>query len=417
MAENIFLPDKMGKTNMHNIKEYILNESAHLREELVSLRRNIHMNPELSFEEHDTASFICNKLDKHGIAYRKGVAGTGIIGEIKGDLNNNKVIGLRAEMDALPVTEKSKSAYTSRNNGKMHACGHDAHIAMLLGTAFLLNGIRKYFGGTILLIFQPGEELAPGGARLMIESGVFNDPRPEIILAQHVLPELETGKVGYKAGQYMASSDEIYITINGKGGHAALPGLTTDQIYIASTLIIRLKDFVTHARSDNNIPTVLGIGKIKGDGATNVIPDKVEIAGTLRTFDEKWRSEAKKHIREISARTAKDFNVNIDVNIVSGYPVLNNNEKLTAAAAKLSSELLGKEKIEFFDIRMSSEDFAFFTEAFPSVYFRIGIRKSGEEMKMLHSPDFDIDEEGLVTGVANMSWLAINFIMDDDQMF
>ncbi|MBA4322212.1 MAG: amidohydrolase, partial [Odoribacter sp.] len=205
-------------------------------------------------------------------------------------------------------------------------------------------------------------------------------------------------------------SDEIYITVIGTGGHAALPGLTTDQIYIASHLIIRLKERILQEQTTNRIPTVLGIGKIAGDGATNVIPEKVEIAGTFRTFDEKWRAEAKKIIREISVSTALEFNVKINVNIVHGYPVLINDEKLTEKAVNLSSDLLGKDKVELFDIRMSSEDFAFFTEAFPSVYMRVGIRKRIEKMRMLHTSSFDIDEEALQTGVANMSWLAINFL-------
>lgn len=370
------------------------------------------MFPELSYKEHKTASFICDYLNKNGIEFRKGIAGTGIVGTIKGNLKGTRIIGLRADMDALPVTEENDVVYVSQNPGKMHACGHDAHMAMLLGVARLLNDMRDSFGGTILLIFQPGEELAPGGAGLMIESGVFNDPKPDIVLAQHVLPELETGKVGYKAGRYMASCDEIYITVRGNGGHAALPGLTTDQIYIASHLVIRLKDEIAKEQAINKIPTVLGIGRISGEGATNVIPEKVEIAGTFRTFDEKWRAKAKKLITGISDRTAKEFNVDINVNIVKGYPVLVNDEKLTESAINLSSELLGKEKVELFDIRMSSEDFAFFTEAFPSLYFRVGIKKKDNKMRMLHTSGFDIDEEGMITGVANMSWLAFNFLSD-----
>jgi amidohydrolase len=277
----------------------------------------------------------------------------------------------------------------------------------------LLNSLKDKFAGTILLIFQPGEELAPGGARLMIESGAFNDPRPEIVLAQHVLPELETGKVGYRAGKYMASSDEIYLTVKGKGGHAALPGASTDQIYIASRLVIALKDTIAAKQKEIDIPTVLGIGRIRGDGATNVIPEKVEIAGTFRTFDEKWRAEAKDIIRKVALDIATDSGVTIDVRIVEGYPVLINDEKLTSRAIVLSSELLGKNNVETFQIRMSSEDFAFFTGSFPSLYLRAGIRKSGTVMKNLHSPDFDIDEEGLVTGVANMCWLAVNFLKDN----
>ncbi len=219
----------------------------------------------------------------------------------------------------------------------------------LMGMAKLLNSMRDKFEGTILLIFQPGEEKSPGGAHLMIESGVFNNPKPDLFIAQHILPELETGKVGYKPGIYMASCDEIYLTVRGRGGHAALPGLTTDQIYIASTLVVRLKDTIAARQRTNKIPTVLGIGRISGEGATNVIPEKVHIAGTFRTFDEKWRLEAQKIINEIAAETAREFNVNIDVNIEKGYPVLINDTKLTERAISLSSDLLGSEKIELYE--------------------------------------------------------------------
>ena len=402
---------------MKSIKELILKKSADLNNELIGLRRHFHMYPELSFKEFKTASFICDYLEKNGIPFRKEVAGTGVIGIIEGTQNGKKVIALRADMDALPITETNNVDYASNNPGKMHACGHDAHMAMLLGSAVLLNNIKAFFGGTILLIFQPGEEVAPGGASLMIDSGAFNNPKPDIVLAQHVLPELQTGSVGYRAGRYMASSDEIYITVKGTGGHAALTDLTTDQIYIASHLIITLKDRILKEQTINKIPTVFGIGRITGAGATNIIPEKVEIAGTFRTFDEKWREEAKKIITEICAATAKEFNVNIIVKIVKGYPVLINDKKLTESAINLSSELLGKEKVELFDIRMSSEDFAFFTEAFPSVYLRVGIKKKDHKMRMLHTSGFDIDEEGLQTGVANMSWLAFNFLSDNYNQF
>jgi amidohydrolase len=398
---------------MNQLKDLIIRKSEEIRQEVVSFRRHFHMNPELSFEEYETSSFICSFLGENGITYRNNVAGTGIIGEIKGSLPGGKVIALRAEMDALPVNEKNETSYSSKRPGRMHACGHDAHMAMLLGTAKVLNGLKDTFAGTILLIFQPGEELAPGGARLMIESGAFDDKRPVVVLAQHVLPELETGKVGYKPGRYMASSDEIYITITGKGGHAALPGASTDQIYITSLLIIKLKETIARLQIEKDVPTVLGIGRVRGDGATNVIPEKVEIAGTFRTFDEKWRAEAKELIRNISSSIAAEFGVTIEVRIIQGYPVLKNDEELTARAIELSSELLGKDKVELFEPRMSSEDFAFFTEEFPSVYFRAGIRKRGEALRNLHSPEFDIDEEGLVTGVANMCWLAVNFLKDN----
>lgn len=395
---------------MPGIKEAIRIRSAELNEEVIKLRRHFHRHPELSYEESETSSFICGWLSENEISFRKGIAGTGVIGTIKGKAKGNKVIALRAEMDALPISERNKTDYSSLYTGKMHACGHDAHMAMLLGTTKLLNSIRDQFGGTILLIFQPGEEKSPGGARLLIESGALQNPKPDIILAQHILPELETGKVGYKAGRYMASCDEIYITITGKGGHAALPGLTTDQIYIASNLVIRLKNRFSEQQAVKKIPTVLGIGRISGEGATNVIPEKVYISGTFRTFDEKWRAEGQTLVRQISAETAKEFGVLIDVNIAEGYPVLYNDEKLTSQAISFSEELLGKDKIETYDIRMSSDDFSFYSAIAPSLYYRIGIHKKDTEILKLHTSDFDIDEAGMETGVANLSWLVYNFL-------
>lgn len=396
---------------MPGIKNDILVKSADLKEEVIQLRRHFHMHPELSYEESDTSFYICSWLQKNGLSFRKGIAGTGIISTIKGKAKGNRVLAIRAEMDALPINERNKTEYCSLNPGKMHACGHDAHMAMLMGTAKLLNSITEHFGGTILLIFQPGEEKSPGGARLVIESGELNNPKPDIIIAQHILPELETGKVGYKAGRYMASCDEIYITVTGKGGHAALPGLTTDQIYIASNLVIRLKNRMSEQQAVKKIPTVLGIGRISGEGATNIIPEKVYISGTFRTFDENWRSEGLALVRQISAETEAEFGVKIDVNIAEGYPVLFNDETLTSKAIGFSAELLGKEKIETYDIRMSSDDFSFYSALAPSLYFRVGIMKKGTEMLKLHTADFDIDEDGMETGVANLSWLVYNFLI------
>lgn len=396
---------------MAGLKEHILSKSADLKNEVIELRRHFHRNPELSYQETATASFICGWLQKNDISYRSGIAGTGIIGSIRGNGQSSRVIALRAEMDALPITERKKTVYSSKFPGKMHACGHDAHMAMLLGTSKLLNGIRDSFGGTVLLIFQPGEEKSPGGAKLVIESGALNDPKPDIVIAQHILPELETGKVGYKKGRYMASCDEIYIAVKGRGGHAALPGLTTDQIYIASSLVVRIKDRVSAQQNVNKIPTVLGIGRITGEGATNVIPEIVNIAGTFRTFDEKWRAEGLELVKQVASETSRDFGVNIEVNIAEGYPVLYNDEDLTARAMKLSEDLLGSSNIETYDTRMSSDDFSFYSSLAPSLYYRIGIRKKNTEMLKLHTPDFDIDEDGLVTGVANLSWLTYNFLV------
>lgn len=396
---------------MTGIKKDILVKSADLKEEVIQLRRHFHMHPELSYEETDTSAFICSWLKKNGISFVSGIAGTGIIGTIEGKAKGNRVLALRAEMDALPINERNKTEYSSLNPGKMHACGYDAHMAMLMGTAKLLNGIREQFGGTILLIFQPGEEKSPGGARLIIESGALDNPKPDIIIAQHILPELETGKVGYKSGRYMASCDEIYITITGKGGHAAHPRLTTDQIYIASNLVVRLKNRMSERQAVVKIPTVLGIGRISGEGATNIIPEKVYISGTFRTFDESWRAEGLALVRQVSAETEEEFGVRIEVNIAEGYPVLFNDENLTSKAIEFSAELLGKDKIETYDIRMSSDDFSFYSALAPSLYCRVGIMKKGSEMLKLHTADFDIDEDGMETGVANLSWLVYNFLL------
>jgi amidohydrolase len=397
---------------MADVKQIILDHASELSEEVIGLRRHFHKNPELSFHETGTAAFIENWMRENDISYRRGIAGTGIIGVLKGEKAGSKIIAVRAEMDALPITEKNTAGYASSNKGVMHACGHDAHMAMLMGTTRLLSGISHLFGGTVLLVFQPGEEKTPGGAKLMIGSGELYNPKPDIILAQHILPEMETGMAGYKPGRYMASCDEIYITVAGKGGHAALPGLTTDQIYIASRLVVMLKERMKKRQAEVGIPTVLGIGRFTGEGATNVIPEKVEIAGTFRTFDEGWRSEALSMIKNISAETAKESGVEITVRIEEGYPVLVNDDILTSRAMDLSRQILGNDMVVKMDLRMSSDDFSFYSSVAPSLYFRLGIGKKGSEPGKLHSPGFDLDENGLSKGVANLSWLIYNFLSD-----
>ena len=397
---------------MGDIRERILAQASELKDEIIRLRRHFHMNPELSFSEDETSSFICRWLKKEGIDYETGMSGTAIIATIKGNGKGKKIIALRAEMDALPIIEKNSESYASTCRGKMHACGHDGHMAMLLGTALIINGMRDHFGGTVKLIFQPGEEKSPGGARLLIESGAFNNQKPDMIIAQHVLPELETGKIGYKAGSYMASCDEIYITVKGKGGHAALPGNSTDQIYIASKLVVNLREEMARQISINQIPTVLGIGRISGEGATNVIPEKVEIAGTFRTFDENWRAEGLALVKKIADATVAAFGIEAEVRIAEGYPVLINNEDLTAKAMEFTGELIGSDRIETFGHRMSSDDFSFYSAVAPSLYYRVGIRKPGAEIRKLHTADFDIDENGLQTGVANLTWLVYRFMAE-----
>jgi len=390
----------------------ILSEAENLLPEIVRIRRHIHQHPELSFEEHATAAMISKELTAMGIEHIRQVAGTGIIGIIRGEAPGmGLTAGLRADIDGLPVRENEGPEYISRNDGVMHACGHDAHVAMLLGAAKIIRGRRKEFAGTVLLVFQPGEEKAPGGAKLITQSGILDRYAPDIFIAQHVAPELESGLLGFCPGPAMASCDEIYITITGRGGHAAKPSEYTDQIRIAAELVIALKDAITTAAAVK-APSVLGIGRITGLGATNVIPETVEIAGTFRTFSEEWRQEAKKMILDIAAGMASEKGVTIDLNIVEGYPVLVNNEPLTARAASLSETLLGREKVTGIPARMGSEDFSFFAERYPSLLYRLGVTGKGQSVKQLHTASFDLDESAMTTGTATLAWLALNLISD-----
>jgi amidohydrolase len=388
----------------------ILREAEALLPETVRIRRYIHQHPELSYEEHATAALISEELTAMGIEHILEVAGTGIIGIIRGEApGKGLTAGLRADMDALPVRENDGPGYISQTEGVMHACGHDAHIAMLLGAAAIINDLRNEFAGTVLLVFQPGEEKAPGGAKLITASGILDRYAPDIFIAQHVAPELESGMVGFCPGPAMASCDEIYITITGRGGHAARPSEYTDQIRIASELVIGLKDAITTAAA-LKAPSVLGIGRITGLGATNVIPEKVEIAGTFRTFSEEWREEAKRMIRDTATALASEKGVTIDVNIVEGYPVLVNNEPLTARASSLAGTLLGGERVTAIPPRMGSEDFSFFAERYPSLLYRLGVTRKGDTVRQLHTSSFDLDESAMATGTATLAWLALNLI-------
>lgn len=392
------------------LKDEITGKAQALLPELTEIRRHIHRHPELSYAEHETAAYITGRLGALGIEYRSGVAGTGIVGFIRGEApGRGLTVGLRADMDALPLTEATGAEYSSVNKGIMHACGHDAHVAMLLGAGEILNSMRSTFAGTVMLVFQPGEEKAPGGAKLMLETGIFDSFNPDIFIAQHLLPDLPAATVGFHPGPYMASCDEIYITVKGKGGHAAQPSQYTDQIYIASELVVALKERVARAGS-KEAPTVLGIGRITGMGATNVIPDTVEITGTFRTFDEKWRKAAAGLIRETAREIASLRGVEIIVDIVEGYPVLVNDERLTLRAMELSRTLLGSGRVKELPVRMSSEDFSFFAARYPAFLYRVGITPDGEEMKKLHTSAFDIDEPSMVTGTATMAWLTLSLI-------
>lgn len=398
---------KSQKQNKMSIKEKINKLSVKFYKEIASARQHIHTYPELSFQEYKTAAFVCKKLKEYKISFKKGIAGTGIIALIEGKNPSKKIIALRSELDALPISEANNIEYKSKNKGVMHACGHDVHTGCLLGAAKILSQLKDEFEGTVKLIFQPGEEKLPGGASLMIKAGVLKNPEPFEMIALHVLPALEVGKVGFRSGKYMASADEIYLTVKGKGGHAAMPDEYNNPLLIASEILLNLRSAFANY-NDKKIPTVLAFGKIIGNGATNVIPSEVKIEGTFRTMDEQWRKSAHQKIKNIAKRTAQSLKGKCEVDIHIGYPCLVNNEKLTPKIKNHTEEFLGKENIVDLDLRMTSEDFAFYSEYVPVCFFRLGVgNKSKGISSPVHTSTFNIDEKALRVGMGLMAWIAV----------
>ncbi len=400
----IHKPIKMNL--IHSIKDL----AEELYPEILSIRRHLHRHPELSFQEHETSEFIAGTLEKEGISCKKGIAGTGILAEIRGRAAG-KTIALRADMDALPVMEENDVEYRSVNPGCMHACGHDVHSACLIGAARILKKLSREFAGTVKLVFQPGEEKAPGGARLMLEENLFGREEPELMIAQHVAPSLTTGTVGFREGKSMASSDEIYITIRGRGGHAAMPHQTTDSVLIASHILVALQQIVSR-HAEATIPTVLSFGKFIAEGAVNVIPPEVRMEGTFRTLNEEWRKTAHKRMMNMARSIAESMGATCEFRIAEGYPALINDPELTRRSMEYAAEYLGSDCVAEIDIRMTSEDFAFFAGKYPSVMYRLGVREQNLEVAPeLHTPAFNIDEEALKTGMGTMAWLAISHLI------
>ncbi len=390
-----------------NLIEKIKNIAAHLFPEVVKYRRHLHQHPELSFQEFETSKYIASILDQYQIPYNSNIAGTGIVAIVEGKNPSKKVIALRGDMDALPIQEDTGLEYASLNNGVMHACGHDIHTSSLLGCAIILNQIKESFEGTVKLIFQPGEELLPGGAKLMIEEGVLENPKVENIIGQHVFPDLEVGKVGFRKGMYMASADEIYITVTGKGGHAALPHKVIDPILISSHLIVALQQIVSR-NANPSTPSVLSFGYIEGKGATNVIPNEVSLKGTFRTFDETWRKEAHKKIKSIAQGIVESMGGKIEVDIKVGYPFLINDEATTNIAQQAAIEYLGKENVVDLDLRMTAEDFAYYSQVCKGCFYRLGTSNFEQNITgALHHPKLLLDDSALEISIGLMSYIAI----------
>ncbi len=369
------------------------------------IRRHLHANPELSFQEKNTSAFVQRQLREMGIPFKTGYAEHGIVASV--GRGAGKIVAMRGDMDALPIQEENEVEYKSQNPGVMHACGHDVHTASVLGAARILKETEDHWNGTVLLVFQPGEEKLPGGASIMIKDGALDNSVPEAIFAQHVFPELDAGKVGFRPGMYMASSDEVRLRVKGRGGHAAMPEKFIDPVLMASHLVVALQQVVSRI-GDPTIPSVLSFGRIEGKGATNVIPSEVILEGTFRTMNEEWRREAHQHIERICHDLTKSMGGSCEVKIDRGYPFLVNDEALTHRAKKRAMEFLGAENVVDLPIRMTSEDFSYFSQKYTGCFYRLGVRNESRGIiHNLHQSRFDIDEDALITGSGLMAWLAV----------
>ena len=373
---------------------------------VIGNRKHLHAHPELSFHEYKTSEFIKARLDEMGIEW-KAMAGTGVVASIKGEQPSARVIALRADMDALPIAETNEVDYKSKNEGVMHACGHDVHTSSLLGVANILHLIKPQFGGTVKLIFQPAEERLPGGASLMIEEGVLKDPVPEFVIGQHVSPLIEAGKIGIHKGKFMASTDEIFVTVYGKGGHAAQPHQNIDPVMIAAQILVSLQQVVSRI-ANPAIPTVLSFGKVIANGSVNVIPDEVYLEGTFRTLDEDWRTEAHYQMKKIAKGIAESMGGSCEFKIQKGYPFLINEERLTMQISTFASEYLGEENVKEIGIWMAAEDFAYYSQAIDSCFYLLGIRNVEKAItSSLHTSTFDVDENALITSIGLMAYIAV----------
>jgi len=376
-------------------------------DDTVENRRHLHAHPELSYKEHNTAKYVAQQLKAFGLEPIEGVADTGVVATVQGKNPSKQVVALRADMDALPIQEKNEVSYKSTVSGVMHACGHDVHTASLLTTSRILNELREHFEGTVKFIFQPGEEKNPGGASLMIKDGVLKNPEPKSIVGQHVMPLIPVGKIGFREGMYMASCDEIYLTVIGKGGHGAAPDLAVDPIVIASHIVIALQQIISRNASPKQ-PTVLTFGNIIGEGATNIIPNEVKIAGTFRAMNEEWRESALQKIKKMAESIAEGMGGKCEVNISRGYPFLQNDPALTKRIRSAAEQYVGKENIVDLDITLGAEDFSYYSQVIPASFYRLGTRNESKGItSYVHTPTFNIDEEALRIAPGLMAWMAL----------
>lgn len=374
--------------------------------DVVGLRRHLHANPELSFQEYETSAFVKKQFDELGVSWIE-VANTGVLATISGNLPSTEVIALRADMDALPILEQNKVPYVSRNPNVMHACGHDFHTSSLLGTARVLHHLRDQFGGTVKFFFQPGEEVIPGGASHMIRDGVLDNPKVNAVIGQHAMPRIGVGKIGIRKGKHMASMDSLFVRIIGRGGHGAQPHVNIDPVVIASHIIIALQQIVSRMAHPGD-PTVLSFGKVIANGAINVIPDEVYMEGTFRAMNETWRDEAHKRMTKMATDIAGSMGAKCEFRIQRGYPFLVNEEKLTEQVRAYAVDYLGEENVLDEDIWMAAEDFAYYSQVADSCFYLCGVGNEAKGIRSsLHTPTFDIDEDVLAISTGLMAYLAL----------
>jgi len=387
------------------LKDKIKQLASLYAPDFISIRHHLHAHPELSYQEFETSRFVQEKLTEIGIPFQV-MAETGVVGLIKGKNPEKRMIALRADMDALPIREENDIPYKSQKEGVMHACGHDVHTSILLGASRILQELKEEWEGTVKLIFQPGEEKNPGGASLLIKEGVLKDPTPQAIFGLHVHPGLEVGRLSFRGGMVMASADEIYITIKGKGGHAAAPHLTVDTILVASQLIVALQQIISRNRNPLS-PSVLSITSVQGGHTTNVIPSEVKLMGTFRAMDEQWRFKAHELIRKQATELVHSMGAEIDLHIDIGYPMVHNNEALNIVARGEADLFLGKENVQETEVRMGAEDFGYYTRQIPGCFYRLGVMNVEKGITSgVHTPTFNIDESAIEIGAGMMAWLG-----------
>jgi amidohydrolase len=405
-------------------KQYIDKKTNEIESKVIDWRRHLHQNPELSNREFQTGKYIAAHLKTLGIEVRENVAKTGCVGIIKGE-KPGPVVALRADIDALPVTErvnipfasKVKTNYNNQEVGVMHACGHDTHVAMLMGAAEILATMKKDIQGTVVLLFQPAEEGAPQGeefgAALMIKEGVLDNPKVEAAFGLHIASNLEVGKFTYKTGGMMAAADAFKITVKGKQTHGASPWVGTDPIVVSAQIVMALQTIVSRQMDLTNEAVVVTVGAIKGGVRNNIIPEECEMIGTIRTLDNKMRLDVHERIKRTAINIAEASGATAVVEINEGYPIVVNSLELARKMIPTINEVAGGEdNVRITKARMGAEDFAFYAQKVPALFMSLGGMPKGKDVLEAaphHTPDFFIDESGMKLGVRSFCYFVMDY--------